>query len=107
MVCGQMGFPHGLSIDPSVNPAGADEDILEYGAHLQNFALDDAEEADEPQERYWLARATCNGSEEQLLDCDLGDGFLDEDYEYLQCPLEGTVRMTVACRMFPINGIIQ
>ena len=93
-------------MDPSVNPAGADEDILEYDALFENFALTDAEEADEPQERYWLARAICNGREEQLLDCRLGDGFLDEDAEYQECPPEFSVRLTVACRMFPVNGIV-
>lgn len=104
VVCRQMGFRYGLRIDSSINPAGADEDILEYDALEENFALTGAEEADEPQERYWIDGADCNGREERLLDCDLGDGFLDEDEEYQQCPEEFSVRMTVACRMFPITA---
>ena len=100
-----MGFPHGLNIDHTVNPAEADEDILEYGAHDRNFAFTDAEEAEEPQERYWLGQAMCMGTEEQLLDCNVGNGFLDEDTDFQECPRAGTFRLTVACRMFPINGI--
>ena len=107
MICRQLDFPQGVHIDPSINPAEADGDILEYGAFDQNFALTDAEEAQEPQVRFWLADAVCNGREEQVFDCDLGAGFLDGQDEYRECSPAFTSRLTVACRMFPIAGTTE
>lgn len=107
VVCRQLGFPHGTMVDPSVNPAGADRDIVVRYDYDNNFLLQDAEEAEEPVDRYWLETVSCRGSEDMLLDCELGNGLLDADDDDSECIRFRTTRLTVACRMFPIIAALE
>ena len=59
----QLGFQHGTVFYRSINPAEADRDILVIEAYAANFALEEADEAEEPIRRYWLAAPGCQGTE--------------------------------------------
>ena len=106
VVCRQLGFPHGSMVDPSVNPAEADRDILVAEAFEANFALNSADEAEQPIHQYWLAQTRCNGTEQQLVDCDLLGGFIATDDQDERCFISAGLlsRFTVECRMFPLPG---
>lgn len=109
VVCRQLGFPHGTRVDPSINPAEADRDILVIEEYAANFALRDADEAEEPIGRYWLSRTDCEGTEEQLLDCDLAGGFIATNAQNARCFVAAgeSSRYTVECRMFPLPGTVE
>ena len=103
MVCRQPCFPHGTDVDPSVNPAVEDSDFLVAEAYAENFALEDADEAQEPTRRYWLAETKCKGNEERLLGCNLPGGFIatvDQDRRCFTSAGESS-RFTLECRCFP------
>eukprot|EP00892_Ulva_mutabilis_P007276 jgi/Ulvmu1/4920/UM202_0005.1 len=84
VVCRQLGFPHGTVVDP-VSP------------------IDYSDEAEEPQERFWLTNAQCRGVEEELLDCRLGQGFITNNQGCGGNPS----RFTVACRAFAVSEALE
>lgn len=94
VVCRQLGFPHGTLVDPSVNPA--DDDPEYYSTNLDD-------EADEPQERFWLSGVRCRGPEDVLNDCDLGLGFRNGNVGCSDSPS----RLTVACRSFAVSEALE
>lgn len=90
VVCRQLGFPHGTVVDPiNPRPRFTDDYVI-------------VEEADEPQDRFWLGNVVCSGPEARLLDCGLGSGFLTED----ACS-SSPVRLTVACRKFAVPEALE
>ena len=100
VVCRQLGYPHGTPVEPLSNradPAGTDGDYT--------FTPPEplTEEAEEPQGRFWLSQAACRGTEDKLLDCDLGPGFRRGNAGCTDSP----VRLTVACRTFPVPAALE
>lgn len=90
VVCRQLGFPHGTTVDPTTNPASSD-----YS--------DEADEAEEPQTRFWLNEVTCSGPEAMLTDCQLGLGFRTNNAGCTNNPS----RLTVACRLFAVSEALE
>ena len=103
VVCRQLGYPHGTPVQPLVNEA--DGPVIDYEDYEYTYVRRDPvpEEAEEPQGRFWLSRAACRGTEDDLLDCDLGPGFRRGNAGCADSP----VRMTVACRSFPVPAALE
>lgn len=97
VVCRQLGFPHGTTVDPSSNPLPPVDDGY-YSSYDP-----DVEEATEAQERFWLNQVTCRGPEERLVDCDIGQGFRPRN---AGCPALAQ-RLTVACRTFAVSEALE
>eukprot|EP00892_Ulva_mutabilis_P006138 jgi/Ulvmu1/3897/UM018_0119.1 len=102
VVCRQLGFPHGTLVDPFNNPADPLR-IYDYAGLTTVYADYETEEAVEPQDRFWLDYAACQGPEEMLLECNLGAGFLINNSGCKDDP----VRLTVACRTFPVGAALE
>ena len=98
VVCRQLGFPHGTSVDPSTS---LPVDQSNYDYYYYNTY--EADEAEEPQGRFWLNEVTCRGPEAALLDCDLGPGFLSSNAPCSSDPS----RFTVACRKFAVSEALE
>ena len=98
VVCRQLGFPHGTSVDPSTS---LPIDRTTY--YYYYYSSPEVDEAEEPQERFWLNEVTCRGPEAALLDCDLGQGFLSSNDPCSSDPS----RFTVACRMFAVSEALE
>lgn len=97
VVCRQLGFPHGTPVNPaSLEDRNTGSDYLDYGYFP-------ADEAEEPQERFWLRDVQCRGPEERLLDCRLGEGFLSNNVGCNESPS----RFTVACRSFAVSEALE
>lgn len=100
-VCRQLGFPYGNGINPlRINPERFDSDAEddEY-SNSYNYV----EEAEEPQERFWLSDVQCTGVEDRVEECNLGLGFRRR-----LLPCRGAnPRFTVACRTFPIVEALE
>lgn len=103
VVCRQLGFPHGTTIDSTTNlpdPPPEEYTYIEFGVVPDYDIID---EAREPVERFWLNGVNCRGPEQRLIDCDLGQGFQQGN-----AGCEGsTLRLTVACRTFPIVEALE
>eukprot|EP00892_Ulva_mutabilis_P004962 jgi/Ulvmu1/2838/UM144_0002.1 len=99
VVCRQLGFPHGTTVDPSTNPPnfipGQDSFYTSYDP--------DIEEAEERQDRFWLNQVSCRGPEERLVDCDIGPGFRQNN---ANC-LPADQRLTVVCRTFAVSEALE
>ena len=104
VICRQLGFPHGTLVDPLTNPADRETTPNDYGGYDYSPYIPDEEEASEEQERFWLNRVQCRGPEEKLLDCDLGQGFRTNNGG---CTGNRVVRLTVACRTFPVTEALE
>ena len=101
VVCRQLGYPHGTPVRPLSNPADPpDSDNGDY-TYTENEPV--TEEAEEPLGRFWLSQAACRGTEDELLDCDLGPGFRRGNAGCTSFP----VRVTVACRTFPVPAALE
>ena len=98
VVCRQLGFPHGTSVDPSTSPP-----IDRFTYYYYYFGTLDVDEAEEAQDRFWLNEVTCRGPEAALVDCDLGQGFLSSNSPCSSDPS----RFTVACRMFAVSEALE
>lgn len=92
VVCRQLGFPHGTLVDPTTNPPN----------DLSDFSFT-ADEAEEPQERFWLSSVRCLGPEDTLNDCDLDAGFRTRN---TGCNFLSS-RLTVACRSFAVSEALE
>ena len=103
VVCRQLGFPHGSTIDPTANSPDPGPDEYTYLPFGVFRDYDNIEEAEEQQARFWLNGVTCRGPEERLVDCDLGAGF-QQDNAGCSSPV---LRVTVACRTFPIVEALE
>ena len=105
VVCRQLGFPHGSRIDPLTAPApppipeGA---LSPYSTYDYDYDAP-TEEPEEPVERFWLNSVTCNGPESQLVDCNLGQGFLNSNEGCRFSPN----RIHIACRKFAIVEALE
>lgn len=88
------------------NEFEADRDILVIEAYAANFALEEADEVEEPIRRYWLAAPGCQGTEERLLDCSLPGGFIATEAQDRRCFISAgaSSRFTLECRSFPLPG---
>lgn len=98
VVCRELGFRHGTVVDPSTNPP----DVVDDGGYYTSYNPD-IEEADEPQARFWLNRVTCRGPEDRLIDCDIGQGFRQNN---AGCR-SAAQRLTVACRAFAVVDALE
>eukprot|EP00892_Ulva_mutabilis_P005579 jgi/Ulvmu1/3393/UM016_0009.1 len=103
VICRQLGFPHGTLVDPLNNPPEPERNYNDYGGLTYGPYEPEAEEADEPQDRFWLNFVDCRGPEDTLLQCDLGAGFRTNNNGCTQSP----VRLTVACRTFPVGAALE
>lgn len=106
VVCRQLGFLHGTRVDPLTARAPAPEDVDQktYSNYFYvPYDLDATEEAEEPVNRFWLNSVACTGPELALAECNLGDGFLDNNAE---CQSEPT-RLHIACRQFPVVEALE
>eukprot|EP00892_Ulva_mutabilis_P004965 jgi/Ulvmu1/2840/UM144_0005.1 len=97
VVCRQLGFPHGTHVDPSTNPPDRDPN------ERDDSYTAEPDEAEEPQERFWLSEASCRGPEAMLTECDLGQGFRRRNAGCTRNPS----RLTVACRTFPVSEALE
>eukprot|EP00892_Ulva_mutabilis_P004968 jgi/Ulvmu1/2843/UM144_0008.1 len=97
VVCRQLGFPHGTEVDPSTNPPDRDPNERDYSYTAET------DEAEEPQERFWLSEASCRGPEAMLTECDLGQGFRRRNAGCTRNPS----RLTVACRTFAVSEALE
>ena len=101
VVCRQLGYPHGTPVRPLSNradPAGTDD-----GDYVPMPYEPITEEAEEPLGRFWLSRAACRGTEDELLDCNVRPGFRRDNAGCTDTP----VRVTVACRSFPVPSALE
>lgn len=98
VVCRQIGFPHGVLVDPSVNPPDPPLGVPDYGD-----TGDQLDEAEELQQRFWLQSVSCRGPEKRLIDCLLGRGFQSGNAGCTTNPS----RLTVACRSFAISEALE
>lgn len=80
VVCRQLGFPHGNVLESVDAQAG---------------------------ERYSLNDVLCTGKEERLVECNLGEGFLDDPVELDETSAECRAGMRVACRQFPVSEALE
>ena len=103
VVCRQIGFPHGTVIDPATIPPDQERIENDYGGYTYGPYIQEEEEAEESQERFWLNRVSCFGPEEKLVDCDLGRGFRSDNAGCRASPF----RFTVACRTFPVAEALE
>eukprot|EP00892_Ulva_mutabilis_P005582 jgi/Ulvmu1/3396/UM016_0012.1 len=103
VICRQLGFPHGTLVDPLTNPADPVRIYNDYGGYTYAPYDPAVEEADEPQDRFWLSFLGCRGPEDTLLQCDLGQGFRTNNNG---CS-GGPVRLTAACRTFPVGAALE
>eukprot|EP00892_Ulva_mutabilis_P001591 jgi/Ulvmu1/11432/UM076_0006.1 len=103
VVCRQLGFPHGTLVDPLTNPFDPVRVEDDYGGFYYSPTEPEDEEAQEPEERFWLNFLACRGPEDTLLECDLGQGFRTNNNG---CS-GGPVRLTVACRTFPVGAALE
>ena len=94
VICRQLGFPHGTVVQANI-PFNRSETTFGAGT----------EEADEPQDRFWLfaSQARCLGPEAQVVDCDLSPGFRDNNSGCRNNP----TRLTVACRTFAVPEALE
>ena len=102
VVCRQLGFPHGTAVDPTTRtPSTAGG----FAAAPFGFGFGDysTEEAEEPQDRFWLDQVSCSGTEEQLIECNLGGGFRSNNGGCTRRP----TRFTVACRTFAVPEALE
>eukprot|EP00892_Ulva_mutabilis_P011168 jgi/Ulvmu1/8423/UM043_0001.1 len=100
VICRQLGFPHGTLVDSSINPPDPGSD---YRDPDYSFSGYEPEEAEEPQERFWLNEISCRGPEDRLTECDLGQGFRRGN---AGCTRQSS-RLTVACRTFAISEALE
>ena len=101
VVCRQLGFPHGTVVDAlSIQP------VQPYDYYFSGELL---EEAQEPQARFWLDGVQCRGLEQRLLDCDLGEGFINAADGGVAACLDSPVasRVHVACRQFAVPEALE
>ena len=106
VVCRQLGFPHGTRIDPltarTPPPTPAeDEAPSPYNTNYDNYL--GTEEAEEQVERFWLSNVGCSGPEGRLIDCDLRQGFQNDNAGCNSMPH----RLHVACRQFPVVEALE
>lgn len=96
VVCRQLGLPHGTV----VNPLGRRMDSNKTDE--RRFVEEAA--AREPSDRFWLSEVRCgNAVKDRLLDCDLRPGFQQGNAGCTEDP----VRLTVACRNFPVTEALE
>eukprot|EP00892_Ulva_mutabilis_P007855 jgi/Ulvmu1/5441/UM223_0002.1 len=105
VVCRQLGYPHGTPVNPLGNAPDSGGSDYDYSFLYAESAV---EEAEEPVGRFWLSygRVSCNGPEQRLMDCDLGDGFLG-DARGPCTSTQNRARLTVACRSFPVTAALE
>ena len=108
VVCRQLGFPHGTRIDPltaeAPRPSPPDGEPPSPNAIYYDYgSIDPTEEAEEPVDRFWLSEVTCSGPEARLIDCDLGEGFRNNNAGCSSRPH----RIHIACRQFPVVEALE
>ena len=110
VVCRQLGFPHGTRIDPLTSrppPSPPDGEAPSpyttyyYSSYYDYDSI--TEEAEEPVDRFWLSEVTCSGPEGRLIDCDLGEGFRNNNAGCSSRPH----RIHIACRQFPVVEALE
>ena len=102
VVCRQLGFPHGTMVDAETNPPDRERIYDDYGGYSYIDYVAEMEENLAPQDRFWLNVLNCRGPEDTILDCDLGQGFRSNN-----AGCSSPVRLTVACRTFPITAALE
>ena len=110
VVCRQLGFPHGTVVDPSTNPVDGERLTRGDYSYYYNGYGGITDEAEEPQERFWLDEVICSGTEERLVDCGLGEGFRDRIPKcefFSESPDFKPVRLSVACRTFAVKEALE
>lgn len=102
VVCRQLGFQHGTRVNPLTSRLGLTDTESD---DLPDDIGDSVEEAEEPVRRFWLVSSElrCSGPEKRLVDCELGQGFIENSN---QCPLQPH-RMHIACRQFPVVEALE
>lgn len=114
-MCRQLGFPHGTWVDSTTNPAFPDRVLVDNG-DFQYLApatpVADEGAADDARQNFWISsdQLLCRGTEERLVDCDLGFGFFPDDGAISACRTFRrlpSVRQAVACRMFPVVAALE
>ena len=106
VVCRELGFPHGTRVNPltaSSTPAEDDAEIQYTTSDYAYYEDTVTEEAEEPVERYWLNSVTCAGPETALIECNLGEGFLQNNVGCQSQPH----RLHIACRKFPVVEALE
>ena len=113
VVCRQLGFPHGTRVDPltaqrpPLTPDGTPSLFsTDYYTDYYTYVYDydpPTEEAEEPAERFWLSSVACAGPEAQLVDCNLGRGFRDNN---AGCQFRPH-RIHIACRQFAVVEALE
>ena len=101
VVCRQLGFPHGTMVD-ALTITVQERIYNEYGGLLYDDYVTEVEENLAPQDRFWLNVLDCRGPEDTILDCDLGQGFRADN-----AGCRSPVRLTVACRTFPVGAALE
>ena len=99
VVCRQLGFPHGTRVDPLTAQPPSTEAPSPFNADNRP----PAEEAEEPVERFWLSDVACSGLEGRLVECNLGQGFRNNNAGCSSNPH----RIHVACRQFPVVEALE
>ena len=104
VVCRQLGFPHGTSVDPTSNPrAGPDATDL-YTYYIIDYSLT-GEESMEPSAGTWLDAFACQGTEERVLDCPVTLS-IRNDYAFTR-ETDFDLRLTVVCRSFAVPEALE
>eukprot|EP00892_Ulva_mutabilis_P004970 jgi/Ulvmu1/2845/UM144_0010.1 len=102
VICRQLGFPHGTVMDiQSKNPVPPP--VLAFDPFGKAEPILQREEVTEPFGRVWLDDVVCHGPEDDVLECYLGDGFLDDAFT-CKDRNDPRVRFAVACRQFPVGA---
>eukprot|EP00892_Ulva_mutabilis_P001478 jgi/Ulvmu1/11330/UM074_0045.1 len=101
VVCRQIGFPHGSAVDGLASRQDDPQD-LSYYAYLDSSFDRSEEEAQEAQERFWLAEVECRGSEARLIDCASRGGFLRRSEDCVRFGFGNSLRVHVACHQFAV-----